>query len=46
VQRANPLWRALTRGIDFTRPDADEVRLHAAIMKSERLPRRNALPKK
>jgi hypothetical protein len=46
VQRANPLWRALTRGIDFTRPDADEVRLHAAIMKSEGLPRRNALPKK
>src|SRR5262249_14277444 len=39
VQRANPLWLALTNGLDFSRPDADELRLQAAIMKSEGLPR-------
>src|SRR5262245_45086657 len=42
AQRVNPLWLALTKGIDFTRPDADELRLQAAIMKSEGLPRRSA----
>jgi DNA-binding beta-propeller fold protein YncE len=39
AQTANPLWLALTKDIDFSRPDADEVKLHAAIMKSEGLPR-------
>lgn len=39
AQRANPLWLALTRDIDFSRPDADEVKLLRAIMKSEGLPR-------
>src|SRR4029450_8934385 len=31
ASRANPLWLALTKDVDFSRPDADEVRLHAAI---------------
>ena len=39
AQRVNPLWLALTRNIDFSRPDTDELRLQAAIMKSEGLPR-------
>jgi hypothetical protein len=43
VQRANPLWLALTKNIDFSRPDLDEVRLQAAIMKSEGLPRQIAV---
>jgi hypothetical protein len=42
AQRASPLWLAMTQDIDFSRPDADEVKLHAAIMKSEGLPRRAA----
>ncbi|HEX2455268.1 MAG TPA: beta-propeller fold lactonase family protein [Vicinamibacterales bacterium] len=47
VQRANPLWLALTKDVDFSRPDADEVKLHAAIMKSEGLPRqKSAAPEK
>jgi len=33
-------WRRLTRGIDFSRPDGDEVKLRAAIARSEGLPRR------
>jgi hypothetical protein len=45
AQRVNPLWLALTRNIDFSRPDADELRLQAAIMKSEGLPRQNLAPK-
>jgi len=36
---ANATWLALTKDIDFSRPDADEVKLRAAIMKSEGLPR-------
>jgi len=36
----NPIWLALAKDIDFSRPDVDEVKLHAAIMKSEGLPRR------
>ena len=44
--RANPLWLALTKGIDFSRPDADELKLQAAIMKSEGLPRQPATPSK
>ena len=42
ARNANPLWLALTRDIDFSRPDADEVKLQSAIMKSEGLPRRSA----
>jgi DNA-binding beta-propeller fold protein YncE len=38
-------WRRLTRGIDFSEPDANEARLRAAIARSEGLPRRpNAAP--
>jgi len=37
---ANATWLAMTKGIDFSRPDADEVKLRAAIMKSEGLPRK------
>ncbi len=40
ASRANSLWNTLTKDVDFSRPDADEVKLHAAIMKSEGLPRR------
>jgi hypothetical protein len=36
---ASESWLAMTRDIDFSRPDRDEVRLRAAIMKSEGLPR-------
>jgi DNA-binding beta-propeller fold protein YncE len=46
VQRANPLWLALTKNIDFSRPDADELELRAAIMKSEGLPRQAPVPSK
>ena len=44
--RVNPLWLAMTRDIDFSRPDADEIKLFAAIMKSEGLPRPRAAAKK
>jgi DNA-binding beta-propeller fold protein YncE len=40
VAQAKPSWRKLTRGIDFRRPDSDEVKLRLAILKSEGLPRR------
>jgi len=40
AQRVSPLWLAMTRNIDFGRPDSDEVALHRAIMASEGLPRR------
>ena len=33
-------WVALTKGIDFSRPDADEVKLREAIMKTEGIPRK------
>jgi hypothetical protein len=36
---ANKVWIELAKQIDFRRPDADEVKLRAAIMKSEGLPR-------
>jgi DNA-binding beta-propeller fold protein YncE len=36
---ANATWLAMTKDIDFSRPDRDELRLRAAIMKSEGLPR-------
>jgi DNA-binding beta-propeller fold protein YncE len=42
ASRANPLWLALTRDIDFRRPDSDELALQRAIMKSEGLPRSHA----
>jgi len=37
--KVSPEWLALSRDIDFSRPDADEVKLRAAILKSEGLPR-------
>src|SRR5262245_27048261 len=37
AQQVSPLWLALTRDIDFSRPDVDEMKLRAAIMKSEGL---------
>src|SRR5262249_14203474 len=43
AQGANAVWLALTKDIDFSQPDADEVKLHEAIMKSEGLPRHTAL---
>jgi len=47
AQGANSIWLALTRDVDFSRPDVDEVRLVSAIMKSEGLPRQKpALPAK
>ena len=36
---ANPTWLALSKEVDFSRPDRDEIRLAKAIMKSEGLPR-------
>jgi len=39
VQTANPIWLALSKDIDFSQPDVDEVKLVMAIMKSEGLPR-------
>jgi hypothetical protein len=46
ASKVSPEWLALTRDIDFSHPDADEVKLRAAILKSEGLPRPPALPKK
>jgi DNA-binding beta-propeller fold protein YncE len=45
---ANAIWLALSREVDFSRPDVDETRLVAAIMKSEGIPRpkRTAAPSK
>ncbi|HKE83709.1 MAG TPA: hypothetical protein VKB50_08145 [Vicinamibacterales bacterium] len=40
ARQVNPLWPLLTKDIDFSRPDRDEVKLAAAIMKSEGLPRK------
>jgi DNA-binding beta-propeller fold protein YncE len=45
ARQVNPLWPLLTRDIDFSRPDRDEVKLAAAIMKSEGLPRGKAANK-
>jgi len=36
---ASQEWINATRSIDFSEPDEDEVRLRAAILKSEGLPR-------
>jgi hypothetical protein len=41
---AKKSWSRLTRGIDFSEMDGDEVNLRAAIMKSEGLPRKLARP--
>jgi DNA-binding beta-propeller fold protein YncE len=40
--KGNSLWTALSKTIDFSRPDADEVKLRDAIMKSEGLPRKDS----
>jgi DNA-binding beta-propeller fold protein YncE len=37
--KVSPEWLAMTRNINFSRPDADEVRLRMAILRSEGLPR-------
>jgi hypothetical protein len=37
--KVSPGWLALTKDVDFSRPDADEVKLRAAILRSEGLPR-------
>lgn len=42
VRTANPLWAALTKTIDFSQPDREEVKLREAILKSEGLPRKTA----
>jgi hypothetical protein len=39
ARKVSPDWLAMTRDINFKRPDADEVKLRAAILKSEGLPR-------
>jgi hypothetical protein len=41
---ANAEWLALSKDVDVSRPDADEVSLVKAIMKSEGLPRPKTLP--
>ncbi len=40
VAEAKASWKRLTRHIDFSRPDRDEVALRRAIQKSEGLPHR------
>jgi len=39
AKKANPVWVALAKDIDFSSPDKDEVKLREAILKSEGLPR-------
>jgi hypothetical protein len=39
AKSANKIWLEATRDIDFSRPDRDEIKLRAAILKSEGLPR-------
>jgi hypothetical protein len=36
---ANKTWIEMAKRVDFSRPDADEVKLREAILKSEGLPR-------
>ena len=38
---ANKAWISMTKGLKFATPDSDEVKLRAAILKSEGLPRTN-----
>ena len=45
-RKANQIWNTLTQGIDFSRPDADEVKLREAIMQSEGIPRKEAVVSK
>jgi hypothetical protein len=40
AKEANPLWIALSKEVDFSRPDADELKLREAILKSEGIPRK------
>ena len=40
ASKPNRLWRMLTKGIDFSKPDVDEQLLQRAIRLSEGLPRR------
>ena len=40
AKAANPIWTAMTKDIDFQRPDAEEINLREAILKSEGLPRK------
>jgi len=40
AKNASPAWIAMTRAINFSRPDTDELKLHAAILESEGLPHR------
>lgn len=42
--RAKASWKKLTRNIDFTELDANEVAMRKAILKSEGLPRKNTPP--
>jgi hypothetical protein len=39
AQGANPIWLALSKEVDFSRPDRDELKLARAILRSEGLPR-------
>lgn len=39
VAKASPTWIAMSRDIDFSTPDADEVKLRTAIARSVGLPR-------
>lgn len=39
AQTTSAAWKALSAEVDFSRPDADEVKLRKAIMTSEGLPR-------
>jgi DNA-binding beta-propeller fold protein YncE len=41
VAMANPRWKRLTRHLDFSSPDRNEVALRHAIQRSEGLPRRH-----
>jgi hypothetical protein len=43
---ANAIWLALSREVDFSRPDRDEIKLASAIMKSEGLPRPVSTPRR
>jgi DNA-binding beta-propeller fold protein YncE len=42
VADAKKSWRRWTRGIDFSEPDRDEVRLRLAIQRSEGIPRKSS----
>jgi hypothetical protein len=39
AQGASPLWIAMSKEVDFSRPDISEVKLREAILRSEGLPR-------